>query len=103
MMPKLTIYRYDHYFAYAGTEQLDGVSNSWAEAVYILPAHSTILKPPSEAGMVAVYDPDRERWQLVADMRGETWFSNIGAPIVVQRPGDPKGFGLREQQWRVSV
>lgn len=61
--------------------------------VWLYPAHSTETAPPAAGpGQAAIFDG--ESWSLVADHRGETWFTAEGQAIVIDALGDPAQLDL---------
>jgi hypothetical protein len=96
MAPNLTIYRYDEYFCFTFEDRRPGEATAHGDCVYVIPPHATIIEPdfPGE-DQVPVYDPTREKWQLLPDHRGETWFTATGIPVEIKRPGDPVAMGYR--------
>ncbi|RAI27876.1 hypothetical protein CH338_29785, partial [Rhodoplanes elegans] len=67
------------------------------EGAWLVPAFATAVAPPPAApGTVAVFDVGA--WSLVADHRGETWWSAAGDPVIITALGDPSDLGLLAEQ-----
>lgn len=67
------------------------------EKKWLLPGRSTWVKPPEAGEHQAVrYDNDAKAWELVADYRGETWYSKD-----TQAPHEIKEIGIdpAENDW----
>lgn len=94
----MTAYCYDRETgAYTGpvTPHLDPLeTEAQGHPVYMLPAWATELEPPvAEAGKVAVFADGA--WTLLADHRGEFWFTADGQKVEVIGLGDPVASGLQ--------
>lgn len=64
-----------------------------AEGVFLLPAFSTSLPPPTpDAGKVAVFI--NGAWAQEVDHRGEKWWDVDGNEKTIDKLGDPSALGL---------
>lgn len=91
-MNAITVYGYDRLTG-AYTEPLDAEESPLEPGVYLDPAFTTRSSPPHYgAGEILVWRGDK--WTVVADHRGETWYSDSGEPVIVDAPGNPVDLGL---------
>lgn len=61
--------------------------------IFVAPANSVNIAPP-KAGRHQKQIWNGEKWIIMPDFRGETWFDKNGAPIVIKDLGNPEENGL---------
>lgn len=102
MGERLKVYHYDRYFCFVRESEIEGMRDGFGRYHFDLPLNTTLNEPPEEAGKVAVLDPDTRQWSLLANHRGERWWSHRGEEVIVERPGDPHDFGLYPEWFVLS-
>ncbi|EEJ0779828.1 DUF4376 domain-containing protein [Salmonella enterica] len=73
----------------ADTNEFIGVSDAYIPPHTGLPANCTDIAPPEiPAGSVAVFDNEKNTWNVVEDHRGQTVYrTDTGNPIYISEPG----------------
>lgn len=61
--------------------------------IFVAPANSVNIAPP-KAGRHQKQIWNGEKWIIMPDFRGETWFDKNGAPVVIKDLGNPEENGL---------
>lgn len=86
----------------AVTKEFVGSSSAFESplepGVYLVPAHATTIEPPTDipTNNVAVFNDNK--WELVKDHRGETWWKDHKTSIVIEELGDPLDLGYFKDQ-----
>ncbi|EJI8924833.1 DUF4376 domain-containing protein [Salmonella enterica] len=71
------------------TNEFIGAGDAYIPPHTGLPAHCTDIEPPEiPAGSVAVFDSEKNTWNVVEDHRGQTVYrTDTGNPIYISEPG----------------
>lgn len=76
---------------YVGASEAD--ESPREPGVFLIPAYATETPPPAAQDLLARVFLNGE-WSQIVDRRGETWWTEEGAPVFIDGLGDPREAGL---------
>ncbi|WP_182417938.1 hypothetical protein [Bartonella sp. HY038] len=86
---------------YLGTTFAD--RSPMEEGVWLFPAFSTLQSPPKfKKNQNVVFLPEQDKWQIIADYRGDVWFDSNGTKVEITTLGNPAEIGLLRQPPKID-